>query len=371
MVEFDYIYQLNNDTIEVFENKSAYVLLNEGIGVTADATQRLFRDTIDKIFEEELVQLPELMGHSGFATPRFSGVRRNGPATALLFRWDKKTTLSIDMIIAFAFPEDQRTSIKDIINSKLQPVFRDNEETQTYKFGDEMVCLVPQAPDGPRWEMSSSDLEAALVEGIHDTAPAKRVIKLQKLISEELIAGIPSFDSDCAPKNEVGDLLEEVLNSYKHLTDTTDKDHLRKDLKKMMLCAHVFLSKEAATKFDELSKPSVCLKSYAIKHVTLKESADTPGSFGPSSDNKACKKLLTNVVDSIFTISQSKDCTVPHYFFPDKRINIYSRAAHADEMAADKQASEIVKKCRDVLCSLRGKTVRLMLHLFTSFNKIT
>ena len=368
LAEFDYIYQLEKDVFDIKQDKDdllAYYLFEpEYVKSNASDIQREFRETIDGIFEEGKVILPQRMSHSGFAGPRFSGVRRNGPATALLLKWSEEDEedlpFSIDLVVALGIPESMRDDLRDHVNNKLKPVFHDKDETSVFPFGVDNICFVPQSPDKSTWELSTSELEAKLVEKIDDKAPAKRVIKLEKLLAgEPVLTELSPYREEAIP-HDVGEMLANVLNGYTSYAEShpQDAEAFRADLKKIMLYAHIFLGQEVAIGLGELSKSSVCLKSYAIKHATLMLAAEKPGSF-EQAHNRVYKQLLADVLDEISEQARSRNGEVPHYFLPGRQIRIFSRAAYADDDAAGRTADQIRHNCEMMASKLQRKKVSL------------
>ena len=110
--EYDYLYELG------IYNPVHFTHMSKGLACDATYNDRplsakevfqKFSDDINRIARELTDNYLQFVGHGGFASPRFSGIRVNAPAVTLLFTWqdninESKYLLSVDIAVGDSNP---------------------------------------------------------------------------------------------------------------------------------------------------------------------------------------------------------------------------------------------------------------------------
>ena len=270
--EFDFVYVLesiNRSQLKLQKQSDvAYKVLIDDEQISACNNHELFAIAIKEIMTG--VHCPAGMAHGGFAHPRFSSVRFNGPAVTLLFLW-RREKISVDLTLSIPVTLALE---RDVISS-IEPIIDELGMTSCDMKGK--VHLIPMYPDEENWYISTSQLEADLLHAQHPRCDFKVNIRMAKSLQQSFIADMwrdPAWldtelcrelmredHDDAHVRNYVTNSLEVYAAS-----SVDDKRNQQQGVSRAMEYGHHQLSAEKAQLYGEVTKPCVALNSSGIKY---------------------------------------------------------------------------------------------------------
>ncbi len=166
--------KLNSEFSDVCEECEGYTVL------TSDKLHTAFAEAITKALDG--ATLPDKLQHAGFRSPRFSGVRKSGPAVTILLHYlndNRETFIKVD--ITPALP----VAVVDIDGIEWPPVVTNYLEKMD---AVRNIHLIP----GERrqtWKLSTANLELGFMKvELEDSGKVRRTIRIVKGLHQKHLA---------------------------------------------------------------------------------------------------------------------------------------------------------------------------------------
>ncbi len=296
--------------------------------------------------EEQLtqLQLPSNLQYSGYASPRYSGVRFSGPAVTALFQCqsgDGHTfPVSLDITAAFTLP----LAAVGATRSKMIAKLKETSEAHKRKAMPDLdLHLVPN-PLKEVWQLSSAYFEANLLRDLADDSFVKTSLHNSKALVHLLESLSPADRALSIPDHRAGEstiLME--LTRYQAMPEGEEKEALRLVLNRRMRYEHIYIPSDERKIFHEMSKNSISINTAAIKHIILNHVFHKTWAFSLG-DCDASYKIMGEVFKEL---SNASSYTVPHALL-DTRINKFSIVPSLGS-EGESLARDLQWECRQVL----------------------
>ncbi len=172
MNEVDSLYVLEEDNILVEESErdGFYRVFLKKDSTKCEIFPRSIRNQFANAYEKIIsrLPLPLCLQHGGYNSPRYSGLRYNGPAATSQFLIKGKSLLTWDMTPTFSLPKCH--GIYDEMRKIIQPVIKMTKD----KMMDIMdINLIPDAVEN-LWRLSTAQMEADILRSLSSVAPLKQ-----------------------------------------------------------------------------------------------------------------------------------------------------------------------------------------------------
>ncbi len=393
MNEVDSLYVLDRDNIVVEETTKAglyRVVLQQG-GTRTEIVPRKIRNQFADAYCDLVskLPLPDCLEHGGIKSPRYSGLRYNGPAATSQFLTSQgeqeKSLLTWDVTPTFCFPQDH--PICQEVRRLIEPIIRKISDRM---FDKTDVHLFPDASQN-LWRLSTAQLEADILRELHPNTPMKKALSFCKVLSSHLKKWnakhlkIPIID--CSDPMHILEELDKYLEPLAELQQA-GVGHMDR----MMRYAHIWIPPRKRTLYNEDEKSYISINTAAVKHIILGAALAKPEAFTASDDMDLVLELMQKVFRALGNTSQY---SVPHALLSGCNIPLFSVLGQAAEQKMA-MALCIKEQCRTLLstamtrvrnnsivplyCSsvwpgqvtkaYLGNTKRLCLTLFSTYNHL-
>ncbi len=280
-------------------------------------------------------QLPSCLTNAGYASPRYSGVRFNGPAVTSQFLLcddaDLNTILSWDATLAFPLTGKIHQQVTDMILPIVKEFKNLKDSNKRYPHWE--LHLVPDIVRN-LWQVSSALMEAEILHRLPKETATKKALSCCKILAHRLQQWnkthlYPSLcktvlgQSNRSPSNI--NLMKKLSEYRRQLKreDSTRREKLENDLNSRMRCAHIWISTYKRRQYKEVEKDVISINTAAVKHIILRQGLSTPGAFSPDTTGDLTRKLIRNVYIILADTSQHDS---PHAFLDE--VSIASRIGH-------------------------------------------
>ena len=361
--EFDYLYELGiYNPVEFTQIRDGLTcdVTYDGRPLSAAVIFQQFSDEISKIVKELGASDLTQVGHGGFATPRFSGVRINAPAVTLLFTWPESDThkylLSVDLAVGIRIPDHVHHNVLGEKNKAnrarlIRCIERDNHQFTVAN----SLHLVAADPAAATWNVTTSCFESDVLRALPAECPFKQAIRITKILRHDVVDRMWSWILDGKPLGYPfrDQTAVKEVNSLIEAPDELDAQRLER-IAQFMAYVHILLPYEDAVEHCEIPAREVTLNSFAIKQLVFKEACMTPGAFGYEASDAIVHELLLGIWK---TLSDEELFQIPHSFLSYK-----VRLLSISSIAADHWLYlnlMIKEQCRQVHRKLSGKQLDL------------
>ncbi len=261
--EIDTLYVLASNKVTVTCDETAI----SNIHVAWEGEERSARQ-FSEFFAEELeaaINESPPMGfeHNGYAAPRFSGIRVNGPAITILFRTAANfgniahgTMISVDITLAVRFCHPQC----NVIHSWAKMYIIETNKGKAINIGDPhlIACQIQNI-----WKPTTAFIEASVLHDLNEKSPVKRGHVLLKCLAKK----VDSFNSahgvlEIQENNSMHNELIMQVSRSKELLDISK-------LNQCMRYGHIWLSATERECYNELGKKNISINTAATKHLLI------------------------------------------------------------------------------------------------------
>ncbi len=193
--EMDCLFVIDDNPIdlETTGKLGEYKLFFRGEELNPRKVNIEFADYLEPIVND--IQLPPNIRHSGYAHPRFSGLRFNGPAVTSLFEYrpEQGDAVQISLDLTLAFPVDQNnTPVRDLCIRVQEKVAHIAKESTSKQLATSQVHVVPNLVK-EIWQLSTAFLEANILRDLPKNSSVNNTLhnckglihKLEKLPPEQ------------------------------------------------------------------------------------------------------------------------------------------------------------------------------------------
>ncbi len=302
-------------TINKQPHNSEYQVLIRGKELKPRNFNVLFANCLEKTVLE--IRLLSRIQHSGYATPHFSGLRFNGPASTALYLYkpdsDDEFPISLDVTPAFPLATESAERLQLI--QRIDSIIQENKRTQTIINGPHVV------PDilNDTWKLSTAQVEAEILKEMVQVCPSRVALArckalfhhLEKLNTELLVFN--------ALAKERQPTIVADLRQYLATTDPARRQKLRGDINNRMRYEHIQIPPEQRSEFHETSKTGLSINTAAVKHIILAYALDVKGAFSEEQDSVSRDMMHTVLV----RLSDKRYSVIRHAFL-DTTISKYS-----------------------------------------------
>ncbi len=297
------------------QHSGEYRVLIRGKELKARNFNVLFANCLEKAVLE--IRLPTRIQHGGYATPQFSGLRFNGPASTALFLYkpDSGPEFSISLDVTPAFPLDTESTERLQLIERIAPIIQENKLTQTIVNGPHVV------PDilNDTWKLSAAELEAELLNKLLQVCSQKVALARCKALFhhlEKLNTELSVFNT---PAEERQPTIVADLRQYMTTTDQAKRHRLRAALNTRMRYEHIQIPPGQRSELHETSKTGLSINTAAVKHIILAYALDVEGAFSEERDSVSRDIMHTVLVH----LSDPISAVIRHAFL-DTAISKYS-----------------------------------------------
>ncbi len=356
MNEVDSLYVLDNEDILVEETTKAgfyRVFLKQG-AARREIVPRKIRNHFADVYCDLVsrLPLPDCLEHGGIKSPRYSGVRYNGPAATSQFLTcqgeQDKSLLTWDVTPTFCFPRDH--PIHREVTRLIEPIIRKISDRM---FDKTDVHLVPDASQN-LWRLSTAQLEADILRELHPNTPMKKALSFCKVLSSRL----KKWNAEHLkfPTTEDGSdarhILKELDNYLGHL------DELEKSagdlMNRKMRYAHIWIPPGKRKLYNEDEKSYISINTAAMKHIILRAALAKPEAFTASGDMDLVVELMQQVFQAL-----GNTFSIPHALLSGCSIPLFSVLGQAAEQKMA-MAVCIQEQCRTLLSTAMTKVRNLV-----------
>ncbi len=304
--EFDFLYEFHNIDFKVKandQNSGCYsVIHGDSMSrsmsdlsepfrgsqvVMSDNFYLAFSHVVDEALFE--MQLPPRMSHAGFCSPRYSGVRKCGPAVSIPIYYDYGTAemlVKIDITPALPIPL-ARVADKIPWPSPVRSFIRNN-----------MINCVHLVPCDRRhfWKVSTAHLEHLYLDNLAKDGKVRRTIRTVKALKEKYLAVhcLSGWGEQTKMERKMADLEQkfeaqkEIVSAYaEHFSDldkilelmlyfrdqyqtTADEEEAIDDLlMKHILHRWSAIDPLVLARWHEICEPYVTIRSCVVKYTVL------------------------------------------------------------------------------------------------------
>ncbi len=302
--EMDFLFSMDIPELKISKAqriRGEYCVSTKGI----DLLPRQFNVKFANCVEETILEipLPCEVQHGGYASPDFSGVRFNGPASTAQFVYkspfDGEFPISLD--ITAAFPVANDSSERLALIHRIDPLIAENSGTQIVINGPHIICDILCNT----WRLSTAEMEAELLRVLPQKCSTKTALTRCKAIFhkvEVLNKEIPFFSALLygASLRETGSTqkrsgIVEDLDHYLLLREPDQRLNLRKQLNFRMRYEHILIPPNRRRDFREADKNGLSINTAAVKHIILAYALEKKGAFSDE-DYTISKKMIRLVL---------------------------------------------------------------------------
>ena len=291
--EIDTLYVLANDKVTVTCDENSIDNIHvawEGVERSARQFSEYFADELEKAINESP---PKGLQHNGYAAPRFSGTRVNGPAITVLFRTAAKsgkiiqgTMISVDITLAVRFCHPQCNAI----NSWAKTYIVETNKGKAINIAEPHLisCHVHGV-----WKLTTAFVEAGVLHDLNEESPVKRAHVLHKCLATK----VDSFNS----AHGVLDVPENRNNIQRNLITLLSMPKDLQDINKLNQCmryGHIWLSPSEKKYFNELQKKNISINAAAAKHLLIGEARPEDFAFQRRNESPALR-MMGSVINEI------------------------------------------------------------------------
>ncbi len=302
---------INNQT----QHSGEYQVLIRGKKLKARNFNILFANCLEKAVLE--IPLPSRIQHGGYATPQFSGLRFNGPASTAQFLYKPVSgpEFSISLDITIAFPMDSESTERLQLIQRIEPIIQENKRVQTIVNGPHVV------PDilNNIWKLSTAVVEAEILNKLLHVCPLKVALGRCKALFHHLEKFNTKLSVFNTPTTERLSKIVADLRQYMITTDQAKRHRLRAGLNARMRYEHIQIPPAQRSELHETNKTGLSINTAAVKHIILAYALDVQGAFSEVQDSVSRDMMHTVLVH----LSDPGSPGIRHAFL-DTAISKYS-----------------------------------------------
>ena len=304
--EVDTLYVLNKGQVAIIPGEHGEVDVERfrvewnGSTYTARGLNELFANELDRALRNEP---PEGMEHSGYAAPRYSGIRVSGPAVTVLFRtatdvglMEKGSMVSLDITLALPLSYLQADQQVKAIAVDIEKWFEryiiaTNDAPIDAVEPHVIPCHVQR-----KWKPTSAHIESNALHELRKECALKRAHTLLKC----LIRKVGKFNLEHrlfqveSDENEVHSTLINMIEAIAVDMDIYDTDQVNR----CMRYGYILLSSGERDRYSELKKKQISINVAAAKQIIFHEAEIedfTPGCIGGSRALILIGKVLNEI----------------------------------------------------------------------------
>ncbi len=311
--EVDSLYVLDNKNIVVEEIEKGFQISWKDNSASFEIEPRHIRNQFASAYANVIskLPLPDCLTHAGYRSPRYSGLRYNGPAATSQFlaedRSKDQRLLTWDMTPTVCLDRKHTSCMK--VREIIQPILRVNPDKM---FGGTTIHLFPDANE-ELWRLSTAQLEADLLREI---IPSKAAMKTALSCSKALASMLKKWNLHNLTPPECPDCEPEIVKELNSYIESPEKE-LGEKLNQVLQYAHIWIPPEKRKLYHEDEKAYVTINTSAIKHILLVAALEEPEVFSA----KENEDLVWKLVKLVFTkLGDPSEFSSPHAFLEGVRI---------------------------------------------------
>ncbi len=263
------------------------------------------------------IPLPPSIQHGGYATPDFSGLRFNGPASTALFLYnpDDEPEFPISLDVTPAFPVAMDSAERSQLINHIGRIIQENKRTQIIINGPHVV------PDilNDTWKLSTAQVEADILKELLHVCPQRVALARCKALFYHLEKQNTELTVFNTLVNQRQPMIVANLRKYMTTTDRRKRQKMRKDLNTRMRYEHIQIPPGQRSEFHETNKTGLSVNTAAVKHIILQYALGVKGAFSEEQDS-----VSRNMMHTVLTqLSDNRSPFITHAFL-DAPISKYS-----------------------------------------------
>ncbi len=308
MDEVDSFYVLEGDNIVVgpADGQGNYRVFwknrSTKFEIKARSMRNQFADACCTIVSK--LSLPKCLRHGGYNSPKYSGLRYNGPAATSQFLTKDNSLLTWDMTPTFCLPRTE--NIYHEVRQILHPILDVISDKMLDKID---IHLIPDGGEN-HWRLSTAHLEANILRILPTVAPVKQALSYCKILLSKLKAwnarNCDGFTS------EMDDGFARIMQELdKYVEGSSKRLEMAENLNKELRYAHVWIPLAKRKLYNEDQKAYLSINNAAVKYILLNAALERPEAFSDKENMELVVKLMKKVFE---VLGETSLLSSPHTF---------------------------------------------------------